>query len=621
MATGIQRELSVEDQYGFIKQIGKGSYGDIWLVVPISLIATSTRYVLKRLDLQSITDEGQEIAEREANLLSTLKHPNIVTYVESFRSWDSHLNIVMHYCDGGDLVLGDVGNLATTIIGTPYYMSPEIFSNTPYDQKTDIWSLGCCMYEIVNLHHAFEATDMNSLVIKILRGRTPQIHGNYSDELKQIIKATLSKRPENRPTAENILKNRYIKQHIVQMLENIKRRLENDAQRKQLEQQSPLTLPSKSQFTDPSSTNNITTKSMTDLSISESRARRRQKNSAKSHSPSHTIVEPSTAVAVDADDVFWNANVPEVREQYPVEKLRCCFEQREKMSEDNYQHCQINNEFTGLSNSAPNISNINTKQKATPPVKFLPLPLATEIVPVEDSKQTNYRYFDIGDLPDQTLLPITGYNKKSLTSLENAVRDVEHLLEDIQVKIIIAKKNVQKCRGILSIDESAAIQLYTMETLPLDRCLYYNLNKTLRTANRRELEPWFSYLKLLLTALYKLPSVRRTVWRGIKNVDLSSEYQEGQCYTWWNFSSCTDTLTVMQTTQFLGTKGLRTLFAIECENGKEIKDYSYVRKENEILLPPAMYIEVLGKINPAPDLHIIHVRETSPPYVMISPPF
>ncbi|CAF3974333.1 unnamed protein product [Rotaria sp. Silwood1] len=379
-------------------------------------------------------------------------------------------------------------------------------------------------------------------------------------------------------------------------------------------------LPSESEFTDLPSTNNIITKSMTDLSISESRARRRQKNSAKSDSSSHTIVEPTTAVAVDADDVFENANVPEVREQCPVEKLRYCFEQREKVSEDNYQPSQINNEFTGLSNSAPNVSNINTEKKATSTVKLLPLPLATEIVPVEGSKQTNYRYFDIGDLPDQTLLPITGYNKKSLTSLENAVRDVEHLLDDIQVKIIIAKKNVQKCHGILSIDESAAIQLYTMETLPLDRCLYYNLNKTLRTANRRELEPWFTYLKLLLTALYKLPSVRRTVWRGIKNVDLSGEYQEGQCYTWWNLSSCTDTLTVMQTTQFLGTSGLRTLFAIECENGKEIKDYSYVRNEKEILLPPATHIEVLGKINPAPDLHIIHVRETAPPYVLISPP-
>ncbi len=249
------------------------------------------------------------------------------------------------------------------------------------------------------------------------------------------------------------------------------------------------------------------------------------------------------------------------------------------------------------------------------------MPLANEIAPVEDPNQMNCRYFDIGALPDQALLPITGYNKKPLTSLEDAVRDVAHLVENINVKIIVAKENVQKRHDILSVDESAAIHLYTMESPPVDTCLYYHLNKTLRTANRRELEPWFPYLKLLMTALYKLPSVRRTVWRGIKNVDLSSQYQEGEHYTWWNLSSCTETITVMQTPQFLGTEGLRTLFAIECINGKQIKDHSYVRKENEILLPPATYIEVLGKLNPAPDLHIIHVREVTPPYPLISPPF
>jgi hypothetical protein len=249
------------------------------------------------------------------------------------------------------------------------------------------------------------------------------------------------------------------------------------------------------------------------------------------------------------------------------------------------------------------------------------LPLANEITPDEDRNQMNCRYFDIGVLPDQTLLPITGYNKKPLTSLENAIEGVEHLLDGIKIKIIVAKENAKKRHGILTIDESAAIQLYTMEAAPLDCCIYYRLNKTLRTANRRELDPWFPYLKLLMTALYKLPSVRRTVWRGIKDVDLSNEYEEGKHYTWWNFSSCTEMLTVMQTSQFLGTEGLRTLFAIECENGKEIKDHSYVRKESEILLPPATYIEVLGKISPAPGLHIIHVREAKPPYELISPPF
>jgi len=58
---------------------------------------------MKRINLQSTTQDAIEETEREANLLSTLEHPNIIRYVESFRSWDSHLNIVMHYCEGGDL--------------------------------------------------------------------------------------------------------------------------------------------------------------------------------------------------------------------------------------------------------------------------------------------------------------------------------------------------------------------------------------------------------------------------------------------------------------------------------------------------------------------------------------
>jgi NIMA (never in mitosis gene a)-related kinase len=58
---------------------------------------------LKRLNLQCTTEAAQETAEREVQLLSTLKHPNIVTYVESCLSWDLYLNIIMHYCEGGDL--------------------------------------------------------------------------------------------------------------------------------------------------------------------------------------------------------------------------------------------------------------------------------------------------------------------------------------------------------------------------------------------------------------------------------------------------------------------------------------------------------------------------------------
>ena len=105
-------EIDVNDKYKFLKQIGKGSYGEVWLVVPLRIVSssmkfTSKQYVLKRLDLRPQSNDASqndmESAEREAKLLSTLKHPNIVAYIESFRSNDHFLNIVMAYCEGGDL--------------------------------------------------------------------------------------------------------------------------------------------------------------------------------------------------------------------------------------------------------------------------------------------------------------------------------------------------------------------------------------------------------------------------------------------------------------------------------------------------------------------------------------
>lgn len=78
------------------------------------------------------------------------------------------------------LQVGDLGiarvldgscDLASTVIGTPYYMSPELFANKPYNYKSDIWALGCCVYEIATLKHAFTATNINALMCRILQGK------------------------------------------------------------------------------------------------------------------------------------------------------------------------------------------------------------------------------------------------------------------------------------------------------------------------------------------------------------------------------------------------------------------------------------------------------------------
>lgn len=77
--------------------------------------------------------------------------------------------------------------MAQTAIGTPYYLSPEICEDKPYNQKSDVWSVGCILYEMMSLNHAFDAVSMKGLVLKILRGNYPKPPSHYSIELHQLL--------------------------------------------------------------------------------------------------------------------------------------------------------------------------------------------------------------------------------------------------------------------------------------------------------------------------------------------------------------------------------------------------------------------------------------------------
>ncbi|XP_070759309.1 serine/threonine-protein kinase Nek4 [Enoplosus armatus] len=126
----------------------------------------------------------------------------------------------------GDLgiarVLENQNDMASTLIGTPYYMSPELFSNKPYNHKSDVWALGCCVYEMSTLKHAFNAKDMNSLVYRIVGGKLPQMPSRYDPQLGELIKSMLCKRPEDRPDVKLILRQPYIKRQIAMFLEATK---------------------------------------------------------------------------------------------------------------------------------------------------------------------------------------------------------------------------------------------------------------------------------------------------------------------------------------------------------------------------------------------------------------
>ncbi|CAF4314152.1 unnamed protein product [Rotaria sp. Silwood2] len=191
------------------------------------------------------------------------------------------------------------------------------------------------------------------------------------------------------------------------------------------------------------------------------------------------------------------------------------------------------------------------------------------------------RFLDADKEPLRALTPIEGYEKKPLVPLEEAVRPLRHLLHNLDNMVSTAKWNTREPQDNLTPDESAAIHLYTMQWQKPHPSLYTLLNQTLRSEQRIDLIPWFLYLKLLLTALYKLPSIKDMIWRGIRG-DVNNQYRTDQI--WWGISSCTDTMEVME--RFVGRSGVRTLFNIETINGKSIKAHSHFPSENEVLLMP-----------------------------------
>lgn len=76
--------------------------------------------------------------------------------------------------------LNNTNELARTAIGTPYYLSPEICREKRYNFKSDIWSLGCVLYEMCAQKHAFQGSDMRQLVVRILKGSFPPVSKTYT---------------------------------------------------------------------------------------------------------------------------------------------------------------------------------------------------------------------------------------------------------------------------------------------------------------------------------------------------------------------------------------------------------------------------------------------------------
>nr|XP_020145967.1 serine/threonine-protein kinase Nek5 isoform X3 [Microcebus murinus] len=238
------------DKYDVIKAIGEGAFGKAYLAQEKS---DSKLCVIKEINFEKMPIQEKEASKKEVILLAKMKHPNIVTFFSSFQE-NSRLFIVMEYCDGGDLMkrinrqrgvlfsedqniflskngivakLGDFGiarvlnnsmELARTCVGTPYYLSPEICQNKPYNNKTDIWSLGCVLYELCTLKHPFEGNNLHQLVLKICQAHFAPISPRFSRDLRSLISQLFKVSPRDRPSVNSILKRPFLENLIAKYL-------------------------------------------------------------------------------------------------------------------------------------------------------------------------------------------------------------------------------------------------------------------------------------------------------------------------------------------------------------------------------------------------------------------
>ncbi|CAF1643743.1 unnamed protein product, partial [Adineta ricciae] len=233
--------------------------------------------------------------------------------------------------------------------------------------------------------------------------------------------------------------------------------------------------------------------------------------------------------------------------------------------------------------------------------------------------QHSLRITDVVNEPLAFLTPIGGYENMPLVSLEEAVKPLVPLLPAVQSHAYVAKQRCEHPTDDLTSDESASIMLYTMSWVPEDKCLYVALNKTLRSSENRDqnLKPWYLYLRLFLNALYRLPPLRGIAYRGVK-LNIKERYHKDKLIVWWAFSSTTITLDVLQSEQFLGLTGERTIFNIEYESARDIRNHSFFPCEDELLLMAATQFKVISKLNQG-NLCIIHLRETPPPFPLLHP--
>ncbi|CAF3836281.1 unnamed protein product [Rotaria sp. Silwood1] len=225
----------------------------------------------------------------------------------------------------------------------------------------------------------------------------------------------------------------------------------------------------------------------------------------------------------------------------------------------------------------------------------------------EDTLHTTSRFVD-SEFDNKKLPPICGYWSEKLVPLEHALKPIESRIDQLDRSLKAAKRYCHfPSEHGLTRDESAAVYLYTMEGG--DNSFYRILNQALRSEDRPALKPWFPYLKLLDTALAKLPTVKANIWRGVVG-DIGNNLKKNEKLTWWTITSCSLSIDVIK--DFLASETRSTIFLIEAVHGKCVSGYTNYPSEDEVLLTPGTELRVVANVlNHPGGLNIVHLVEES----------
>lgn len=127
--------------------------------------------------------------------LKARQHLNQKIFISNFNFLSD--NLKKYIFKNENIKIGDFGisrilqgtmDMASTFTGTPYYMSPEVLKHEGYNSKSDVWSIGCLLYEMCTLQHAFEGQGLMGVMYKIVEGKVPELPNTYSKDLNNILK-------------------------------------------------------------------------------------------------------------------------------------------------------------------------------------------------------------------------------------------------------------------------------------------------------------------------------------------------------------------------------------------------------------------------------------------------